>query len=140
MKNFYFNESEIKFRVKWYVYCIFSTYVKSEIAIYENFRFSPVFPVSPILIYSSFDSQSFSLSSGKISCQNNTDIVWGRPTSGLDFRPEVENIKLYNFRVNSKAPRASPSNKIADCELSNSYLLTHKIFSSNRFFKFFWIA
>ena len=28
----------------------------------------------------------------------------------------------------------SPSYKIADCELSNSYLLTHKIFSSNRLF------
>ena len=76
-------------------------YVKSEIAIYENFRFSPVFPVSPILIHSSFDSKSFSLSSGKISCQNNTDIVWGRPTSGLDFRPEVENMTMHGFRVNS---------------------------------------
>ena len=28
-------------------------------------------------------------------------------------------------------------NKIADCELSNSYLLTHKTFSSNRFFTSF---
>ena len=32
-----------------------------------------------------------------------------------------------------KPQRASPSYKIADCELSNSYLLTRKIFSSNRF-------
>ena len=103
-KNFYFIESEIKFRVKWYVYCIFSTYVKSEIAIYENFRFSPVFPVSPILIHSSFDSKSFSLSSGKISCQNNTDIVWGRPTSSLNFRPEVETMTLHNVKVNSIYP------------------------------------
>ena len=40
----------------------------------------------------------------------------------------------------SKPQRASPSYKIADCELSNSYLLTHKIFSNDRFFNFFWIA
>ena len=31
-----------------------------------------------------------------------------------------------------KPRRASPSYKIADCELSNSYILTRKIFSSNR--------
>ena len=103
-KNFYFIKSGIKFRVNWYVYCIFSTYVKWEIGIYENFRFSPVFPVSPILIHSSFDSKSFSLSSGKISCQNNTDIVWGRPTSGLDFRPEVKNMTMHSFRVNPIHP------------------------------------
>ena len=35
---------------------------------------------------------------------------------------------------NGKPLRASPSYKIADCELSNSYLLTHKLFSSNSFF------
>ena len=40
----------------------------------------------------------------------------------------------------NKAQRYSPSYKIADCELSNSYLLTHKIFSSNRFFITWWIA
>ena len=80
--------------------------MKSEIAIYENFRFSPVFPVSPILIHSSFDSKSFTLSSGKISSQNNTDIVWGRPTSGLDFRPEVENMTMHNLKVNSIHPQS----------------------------------
>ena len=88
------------------MYWILSTYVKPEIAIYENFRFSPVFPVSPILIHSSFDSKSFTLSSGKISSQNNTDIVWGRPTSGLDFRPEVENMSLHNLKVNSIYPQS----------------------------------
>ena len=36
------------------------------------------------------------------------------------------------FRLIKPRPRASPSYKIADCELSNSYLLTRKIFSSNR--------
>ena len=38
--------------------------------------------------------------------------------------------KLYVVAI--KPRRASPSYKIADCELSNSYLLTRKIFSSNR--------
>ena len=33
-----------------------------------------------------------------------------------------------------KAPSVSPSYRIADYELSNSYLLTHKIFSSYRIF------
>ena len=32
----------------------------------------------------------------KISCRNNTNIVWGRPTSGLDIRLEVENTRMYD--------------------------------------------
>ena len=47
--------------------------------------------------------------------------------------------KIY-AHITYKPLRASPSYKIADCELSNSYLLTHKIFSSNRFFITWWIA
>ena len=37
-------------------------------------------------------------------------------------------------KCNTKPLRASPGYKIADCELSNSYLLTHKIFSSTFFY------
>ena len=53
-----------------------------------------------------------------------------------NFSVHINILYILSIRV-TKAPGASPSYKIADCELSNSYLLTHKIFSSNRFFKFF---
>ena len=49
--------------------------------------------------------------------------------SNLQLKPQAE-----ITWITAKAQRYSPSYKIADCELSNSYLLTHKIFSSNRFF------
>ena len=49
-------------------------------------------------------------------------------------------LSLVNESLSNKAQRASTSYKIADCEISNSYLFTHKIFSSNRFFNFFWRA
>ena len=70
-----------------------SILVKPETRTKTFFRISGLLDIDGL-----FYSKSFWSSPSKISYRNNTDIVWRRPISGLDFRPEVENITFHNFR------------------------------------------
>ena len=72
--------------------CVYVKYVKN--------RFSPIIPVLSVSELGPIDSKWFFMLTGEISCRNNIGITGKRPTSGLDFRPEIEKSTVQKLRSN----------------------------------------
>ena len=73
---------------------------------YVKTRFSPKIPGLSVSELGPVDSKPFFMLTGEISCRNNIGITGKRPTSGLDFRPEIEKLTVQKLRSNCICPQS----------------------------------